>query len=86
MDLVIAVAHNLLPERPERLGLHAPLRDWAELAVYRAWQELFCKEIVQPERLQAALDRGGAPELFLRAVAAYVHRFGHRWWSRALVR
>jgi hypothetical protein len=85
MDLVIAVAHNLMPKRPERLGFHAPLRDQAELAVYRAWQELFCKEVVRPWELQAALNLNRTPELFLRAVAAYVHRFGHRWWSRALL-
>jgi hypothetical protein len=84
MDAFVAVLYDCMPERPERLGFHNPLRDEAEVAVYRAWQELFAKEVVKAWELEKALDEGLVPELFLRKVKAYVLHFGHRWWSRKL--
>jgi hypothetical protein len=84
MDALIAVAHDTMPERPERLGFHSPLRDEAEVTLYRAWQELFCKEVVKAWELDRALDEGNVPELFRRKVRDYVHCFGHRWWSKML--
>jgi hypothetical protein len=84
MDAFVAVLYDSMPERPERLGFHSPLRSEAELAIYRAWQELFAKEVVKAWELEKALDEGFVPELFLRKVRDYVLHFGHRWWSRKL--
>jgi hypothetical protein len=46
---------------------------------------MFCKEVVKAWELERALDEGNVPDLFRRKVKAYVHHFGHRWWSRMLL-
>jgi hypothetical protein len=84
MDALVAVLYDAMPERPERLGFHSPLRGEAEVTVYRAWQELFAKEVVQGRELEKALEEGSVPDLFERKVKAYVLHFGHRWWSKKL--
>jgi hypothetical protein len=53
--------------------------------VYRAWQELFAKEVVKGWELEMALEEGNVPDLFKRKVKAYVLHFGHRWWSKKLL-